>query len=203
MISRARVLPRADAPRGEPLVSPRRGEAQRRHMAREELEARLAAERALEAARAEAAAVVAEAVRNARGEADALLVARWVALRDAERRRWAEHSDRVVALAVVLAERLLGASLELDSARIAEIARTVLAEAGGARRAVIDAHPLDAAALAAELSEAPLGLESVEIRPDATLARGELRLHTDVGTIDARLAPRFERLATALRDALG
>jgi flagellar biosynthesis/type III secretory pathway protein FliH len=40
------------------------------------------------------------------------------------------------------------------------------------------------------------------VRSDAALARGELRLHTDLGTIDARLAPRFERLAAALRDAI-
>jgi flagellar biosynthesis/type III secretory pathway protein FliH len=39
------------------------------------------------------------------------------------------------------------------------------------------------------------------VRGDVALARGELRLHTDLGTIDARFAPRFERLAAALRDA--
>jgi flagellar biosynthesis/type III secretory pathway protein FliH len=49
---------------------------------------------------------------------------------------------------------------------------------------------------------AGLDVQSVEVRDDGALARGELRLHTDVGTIDARLAPRFERLAAALRDAL-
>jgi flagellar biosynthesis/type III secretory pathway protein FliH len=67
---------------------------------------------------------------------------------------------------------------------------------------VIDAHPLDAEALQTQLSITGLDIQSVEVRPDAALARGELRLHTDVGIIDARLAPRFDRLAAALRDAL-
>jgi flagellar biosynthesis/type III secretory pathway protein FliH len=40
------------------------------------------------------------------------------------------------------------------------------------------------------------------VRVDLTLARGELRLHTDVGTIDAKLALRFDRLAAALHDVL-
>jgi flagellar biosynthesis/type III secretory pathway protein FliH len=47
-----------------------------------------------------------------------------------------------------------------------------------------------------------LDIQSIEVREDAALARGELRLHTDVGIIDARLAPRFDRLSAALRDAL-
>jgi flagellar biosynthesis/type III secretory pathway protein FliH len=40
------------------------------------------------------------------------------------------------------------------------------------------------------------------ITSDATLERGSLRLHTDLGTIDAQLRPQLERLAAALRDAL-
>jgi flagellar biosynthesis/type III secretory pathway protein FliH len=47
-----------------------------------------------------------------------------------------------------------------------------------------------------------LDVQPVEVRDDAALSRGELRLHTDLGTIDARIAPRLERLADALRDAL-
>jgi flagellar biosynthesis/type III secretory pathway protein FliH len=105
-------------------------------------------------------------------------------------------------MAVVLAERLLVASLELDPTRIAGLARAVIAEAGGARRAVIDAHPLDAGPLQTQLNVTGLDIQSIEVREDAALARGELRLHTDVGIIDARLAPRFDRLSAALRDAL-
>jgi flagellar biosynthesis/type III secretory pathway protein FliH len=203
MTPRARVVRAEGASAAKPLWSAEPSDPQRRRIAREEVLARLEAARLLETARAEAAQLVAAAVRSAQGEADAQLVARWVALRQAEQRRWADQSPRVVTLAVALAERLLASSLELDPSRIRALAKGVIAESGGVRRALIEAHPLDAEALAAQLTRAPLDAASVEVRPNAALARGELRLHTDVGTIDARLAPRFERLAAALRDALG
>jgi len=214
--TRARILRAADAAAAagaEPLLSPGPSEAQRRRIAREELGARLAGERIVEDARARADALLAEAraeaaraaavaAREARERAEAELAARWLALRDREQKGAGRDADRVVPLAIALAERLLGAALELHPERIAHLARAVVDEARGARRALVDAHPLDAAALRAHLSDVGLDAGSVEVREDAALARGELRLHTDVGTIDARLAPRFERLAAALRDAL-
>jgi flagellar biosynthesis/type III secretory pathway protein FliH len=174
-------------------------------------EAKATAEAIVGEARARAATALETATREAQEEASTQLAARWLALREREQGSLGRDGERAVALAVAMAERLLGASLALDPARIVELARGVLDEAGGARRAVIDAHPLDADELRARLSTASgnspgdggLALQSVEVRADAALARGELRLHTDLGTIDARLAPRFERLAAAVRDALG
>jgi flagellar assembly protein FliH len=187
--------------------------AQRKRIAREELEGRLEGERILREARAEAVRVLADAqrqaahagaraLRDAEEQGHAAIAARWLALREAERKELEAGGGRVLALAVALAERLLGASLELDPDRVAHLARQVIAEAGGARRAVIDAHPLDADALRRHLTGAGLDLQSIEVREDSSLVRGDLRLHTDLGTIDARLASRFDRLAAALRDAI-
>lgn len=211
---RARIVPAARGARGAPLFAPGPSQPQRRRIAREELGAHLAAERIVEDARdradrllanarAEAQGAAAAAAREAREEARAELAARWLALRAEEQRRFESDADRIVPVAVALAERLLGASLGLEPERIVHLARAVIDEARGARRAAIDAHPLDAEALRRQLTDAGLdGVGSVEVRDDAALARGELRLHTDIGTIDARLAPRFERLAAALRDVL-
>jgi flagellar assembly protein FliH len=209
---RARVIAAPDADRAAPVLEPGIGEARRRRMAREELEARLRVERLVLDAQAAAGAILAEArvratgavvaaVEEARQQADTELATRWVALRQREHEAMGSDEDRVVAVAVALAERLLGASLALDPARIVDLARTVLEEARGARRAVIDAHPVDADELR-RLTGSDLDLQSIEVRSDEALARGELRLHTDLGTIDARLAPRFERLTAALRDAI-
>ncbi len=184
-----------------------------RRIAREELEARLAAERIVQDARSQAEAILVRARDEARDEAakgarealeqaEATFAARWLALRRAEGDRLERDSESVVAIAVVLAERLLGTALELDPARIADLARAAIAEARGARRIAIEAHPLDAQALRLHLGAAGLDSQSVEVREDEALARGQLRLQTDVGTIDAKLAPRLERLAAALRDAL-
>jgi flagellar biosynthesis/type III secretory pathway protein FliH len=215
LIPRARVVRGGEAARATPLFAPGPGAAQRRRIAHEELEARLHAERMLQEAREEAAAVVArgadegravadEAVRQARVEADAQLAARWMALRAAEGRRLDDDAERIVPVAVALAERLVGATLELQPDRIARLAAVVLAEARGARRAVVEAHPADAEALRALVGAGAAGLDAhaLDVRNNESLARGALRLHTDVGTIDAQLAPRLERLADALRDAL-
>jgi flagellar biosynthesis/type III secretory pathway protein FliH len=180
------------------------------------MEGRLAAERIvhdaearaesmLARAREEAALAVERASQAAREEGDRQLAARWLALRKAEGERFERDADRVISVAVVLAERLLGAALELSPQRIADLARGVLAEARGARRATIEAHPIDARTLRDVLARAGLDLQTVELlelRESEALARGELLLHTDLGTIDAKLASRLDRLAEALRDAL-
>jgi flagellar biosynthesis/type III secretory pathway protein FliH len=211
-LPRARILRAEDITHAAPLFGPGPSASQRRRIAREAIEAQLQAERTVREAQERADAIVAhardealaagaDALREVRAEADASLAARWVALREAEGRRFERESDRVLPLAVALAERLVGAALELHPDRIAALAAAVLAEARGARRAVIDAHPADAAALEQHLGGA-LDPHAYEIRRDDRLARGALRLHTDLGTIDAQLAPRLERLADALRDAL-
>ncbi len=216
-LPRARILRGASTENGSPMLLPGPSAAQHRRIAREELEATLKAEGIVEHARAaagrllsearEAAALAAERAERAVAEqVEAMAAARFLALRMAEGARLERDVDRVIDLAVVLAERLLGAALEVEPSRIAELARTVIAEARGARRVVIDAHPLDAEALRHHLGAATLDLQPVEggidVREDEELARGALRLHTDVGTIDAKLTPRLERLAAALRDVL-
>jgi flagellar biosynthesis/type III secretory pathway protein FliH len=211
--SRARILTGESGVRGKPILSPGASEAAIRRITREEIEGRHEAERLIQQARAEAGGITARAldqatdavrvaVRDAETDARARVAVECLAMRQGEQKRLERDRDRIIAVAVVLAERLLGASLELDPSRIASLARGVLAEAGGARRAVIDAHPLDAQALREHLTISGLEVQSVEVRGDLTLARGELRLHTDVGTIDAKLALRFDRLATALHDVL-
>ncbi len=213
MTSRARIIPAEGASGAQPWLEPGVSDRTRRRIAREEAEARLAAERIVNDARIEADALVAEAQtlatsaaaaasNEARQEAHAELAARWLALREAEHGAIACAGERIIPIAVVLAERLLGASLALEPSRIVDLARTVIDETRGARRAVVEAHPLDVNELKQRLTTNGLELQSIEVRGDEALARGELRLHTDVGTIDARLAPRFERLAAALRDAL-
>jgi flagellar assembly protein FliH len=213
-VTRARIIRASIGPPAEPLLPVRAGDAAARRVAREELDARLTADRVVRDAEAAAAALISDArvqaataiataSREAREEAAADLTARWLALRAKELSTLGRDGERVIPLAVVLAERLLGASLALEPSRIADLARAVFAETRGARRAIVEAHPSDADELKRQLSSGSLDLGSVEVRSDETLARGELRLHTDVGTIDARLAPRFDRLAAAVRDAIG
>ena len=197
----------------EPAFAQGPSRVQMRRVTAEAVEVYVRATRALEAAHREAEAIVTsarasaasaagDAAREAQQEAEAKLAAAWLALRRREEDSAERDIDRAVTLAVALAERVVGASIELDPKLIASLARQALTEARGARRAIIDVHPLDAAALGEHVATLPLAPDAVELRPDSSLARGDLRLHTDLGTLDAKLHPRLERLAAALRDAL-
>jgi flagellar biosynthesis/type III secretory pathway protein FliH len=214
MTPRARIVRASSAvSSGEAMFPLRPSAAAWRRIAREEVEARLAAERIVRDARAHAETIVERARTEARGTADqaasdareqaeAEFAAQWLTRRSNEDTRLDGDAERIVAVAVVLAERLLGATLALHPDRVVDLARVAIGEARGARRVTIEAHPLDASALEGLLTDAAIDVRSVEVRTNEALARGELRLQTDVGTIDAKLAPRLERLAAALRDLL-
>jgi flagellar biosynthesis/type III secretory pathway protein FliH len=195
-----------------PLVQP---ETTRR-IAREAVEASLLAKRILGEARVEAAEMLvrareeaaqakAEAANEARENEVAKLAAGFLALQVADERRADRDLDRAVALACVLAERLLGEALDSDPLRVLALARQALLEARGAHRAVIEASPLDVETLRShvlDLGSAEGSLKIIEIRADPLLSRGSLRIHTNLGNLDAQLTPQLERLAKALRDAL-
>jgi flagellar biosynthesis/type III secretory pathway protein FliH len=213
VLTRARVLSAKESEAVREIPVDRSLARSARLVLRERIEATAQAERLIAQARIEAAAVVERAREAARAEAaiaseaarleaDAQGAARWLAVRREEQLRLEHDADRVVSVAILIAERLLGAALELEPGRVAAIARVALAEAGGARQAVIEAHPVDAEALRRSLRAAGLGEVQVEVRENAALGRGDLRLHTDLGPIDARLATRFEQLACAVRDII-
>lgn len=141
-------------------------------------------------------------IRNLRAPDDdnaASLAAAFLRLKAREEGLLEANLDRMTALAVALAERLLGSALEIAPQKITEMAQTALFEAKGARKVQIEANPIDVEALREHTVS--LG-DSIVIVPNAELARGALVLHTDLGTLDARLTPQLERLARALRDAL-
>ena len=177
-----------------------------RRIAREELDARARARALVQDAEARVKEVLVDAVERAtmdtRAAEQAKLAAQFLVLRAADEQRAARDLDRAVELAALLAERMLGAALVQDPALVATLASQALAEARGARRARIEANPSDAAILASHVAVLGLPAGGVEIVPNEALSRGSLVLHTDLGTLDARLTPQLERLAAALRDAL-
>ena len=101
------------------------------------------------AAQAEAAAVASRAADEARDAEHAKLAALYLAMRPSARSAPAPISIARSRSPSLLAERLLGHAARAHSEQVALLARQALAEARGARRAVLEAHPLDAAALAA------------------------------------------------------
>ncbi len=210
-----RVL-KAEAVSGEITVSLRvsgqtlpRGQLLRREV----LEAADRAERLIAAAEERARCIVQDAERataelrlraEAEGRADAAaqIAARAIALRHYEARSDERALNRSVELARLLAERLLGESLRVAPEQVVALARQALMEAHGARRIVVVAHPDDAALLANSLPALGLDPHTAQVRPDSARARGNLRIETEIGVLDAELSPQLERLSLKLRESL-
>lgn len=197
IVGRARIVRGEGAPTTRRIAIPQKRGGR---VLREELEARERAGELVAQAKREAAGVAAKAAEEARQAEIAKLAAQFLALRKEDESRAERDLDRAVELAVVLAERLVGAAIQRDPALLVPLAKQALAEARGARKRRIEAHPTDAAELAKNLEN--LGPDLV-IEENAQLARGALVVHTDLGTLDARLTPQLQRLATALREVLG
>ncbi len=184
-------------------------------MARVEVDARERGDGAVEAATRRAAAILADAERRAgelraaafeRGRAEALAETAALALALRSRESEADHraQDRLIAIASLLAERLLGHALATRPEEVLSLAAQALSEAGGARRVELHAHPEDAKLLRSAVEQAGFDTEGRvhAIVSDESLARGDLRLNTELGMIDARLGPELSRLADRLREAL-
>lgn len=146
-----------------------------------ELQTRVRAEARAEAATALAAQVLAQAEREARADDRAL--------------------ERSIELGRLLAERLLGEALALDPARVVALAETALREARGARKIVLLAHPDDIPALENALSQGRL-LHVTRLEANAERSRGALRMESELGVLDASLAPQLDRLAQCLKESL-
>lgn len=168
------------------------------------IDAKAEATRILDAARASATEVAHAAAKEAREREVARIAAEHVALRLTEEVRATREIDRTIAIATLLAERIVGEALVLDPARIGALAVEALKETRGARKVRIEAAPSDVDALARILAElAPeIGVSVSAVEPNAELTRGSLVVHTELGRVDARLEPQLGRLAEALRETM-
>jgi flagellar assembly protein FliH/type III secretion protein L len=108
--------------------------------------------------------------------------------------------DRCLELATLLAERLLGEALKLEPRRIVAIAAKALEEARAAKQIRVGAHPEDRPLLTAEAER--LGLSATAFYDAEDLKHGELRIETELGTIEAKPTLELERLTSALRKSL-
>jgi flagellar biosynthesis/type III secretory pathway protein FliH len=102
--------------------------------------------------------------------------------------------------ALLAAEHVIAAELALEPARITAIVTEQLERVRRARRVVLHAHPLDCAALRPWLAT---HRPTLELHEDASLARGGCVVVSDIGTLDARIETRLDRLREALERAEG
>lgn len=169
-------------------------------------EARHEAEMIRKNAEARAQTHAAEMVREARHREAAQWSAAYLTLRSREALADERQLDRNIDLARLLAERLLGKALTMDPSLVGALAKQALSEARGAQAVRLDAHPDDCVLLTSQVDELAntMGLVrgSVSIQASSEMDRGELRVHTDLGTLHARIDTQLQYLADALREAL-
>jgi type III secretion protein L len=163
-------------------------------------DARAKANAIVDEASAKATAIAVEVARETREAEIARVTAEVLVARAGAERSAEKELDRTVEVAVLLAERLVGEAIAVEPARIVALARGALEETRGARQMRIEASAEDVGALKEMLAALGDGVATIEVSPD--LARGSLVVHTELGRVDARLAPQLGRLAAALREVL-
>jgi len=184
-----------------------------RVVSKEEVDLALAAREAVVRARKEAAAIVQaaqaerdrileEARREGLAEGTARLASAWIALRARQAGSAREMEEQAIAVARLLAERLLGEALRVDPTVVVALAREAMRPLVRAKRVTIEAHPEDAPVLRANLGALPVDPTVVEVVASSDRARGSVRVCSDLGTLDADMAPQLDRLVEALRREL-
>jgi len=176
-------------------------------------DARLEAERIVAEARAEAQRIVADAEaeterahaiavhegreRGLAAVSELLVGARAVAARA---RQSAEGDLR--ALAVRIAEKILGRELELAPEVVVDVAREAIRLVGEPQAVTLRAHPDDVEALERgrpRLLERLRTSAALVIRADDRIGRGGCIVESELGVVDARLSTQLEAIERALR----
>lgn len=111
-----------------------------------------------------------------------------------------EVGDALADLATRIAGTLVGHAYRADPTLLADLVREALDAVGSSSRDVeLRLHPDDLGLLMPQL----MTLDGVRLTGDTTLARGELRLHTEGMRIDGRLDSRLRACLDSLLDARG
>lgn len=106
-----------------------------------------------------------------------------------------EVAEALGELAVRIAGTLLGRTYIADPTLLADLVREALDAVGSSHHALeLRLHPDDLGVLAPHLA----GLDGVRLTNDSTLARGELRLHSESVRIDGTIAARLQSCLDAL-----
>jgi type III secretion system HrpE/YscL family protein len=166
-------------------------------------DARSEARRILDGAKAELEARRVAAIEEGRAQGRAELAAQLVALAVERDRQLAALEPAAVEVALLAAKRILGDLLVTEPDRIVAVVRPLLARVRRAHSIRLRVHPLDRPALQAQLAALCRDLDAPEglvVDPDPGVSRGGCVLHSDLGSLDARIETQLEALANALAE---
>jgi flagellar biosynthesis/type III secretory pathway protein FliH len=120
----------------------------------------------------------------------------------AEERFLAAAELRSVELALALAEKIVGAALDVRPELVVEIVTGALRRSVERDRLVVEVNPDDVELVRASVTEAAdrLGVGRLEVVAERRVARGGCVVRTSEGEIDARISEQLDRAGELLRD---
>jgi len=141
---------------------------------------------------------------TARAEAQAEVAAFMLRLCAREQEMLESNRERIIELARLLAERVLGRALTECDETFRDFAEQALSEVRGARQVTILAGRRGVEVLSPYLTELRSRLPiDLLLSPSESLGPNELRFVTDIGQLDASLSTQLEHLVAGLREGLG
>ncbi len=164
-------------------------------------EARRERERILEAARAEREAVLAEAREQGRQEGLAQVSEQLVRARLQAAALLQQSEPEALALALRIAERVLGRDVEREPALLVDLCATALEQLRSARSVVLRVHPTALPALRERQPELLARLArgvDVTLKEDPEVQPAGCILQTELGTVDAQLSTQLQMLERVL-----
>jgi type III secretion system HrpE/YscL family protein len=175
-------------------------------------DARMEAEQLLQQARGESEKILAEAHHEAdrlRQKAAAegrekglqAVTELLVGARAAATKARDQAESELRALAVRIAEKILGRELKSGDA-VNDVVAQALLHAGEPRDVVVRVNPADLEAVERgkpRLIERVRSARAVSFRPDETVGRGGCVVETELGVVDARLSTQLEAIERALK----
>jgi flagellar assembly protein FliH len=117
----------------------------------------------------------------------------------------AEGEGEIVELAISIAQRIVGASLELDPELVVDACRGAMRKAFSRGTMQVLAHPGDLELLRAagpKMAEELGGVEHLDFIEERRLDRGSVIVRTPVGEIDATIKGKSEKIEQALREGI-
>jgi flagellar assembly protein FliH len=178
------------------------------------------AARLVQRAQAEAAAITADAAQRGHAEgyaagleqaraelepAQAALESAVMTLHEARDAFVAAVEPRAAELALALAEKIVGAALELKPELVLEVVAGALRRAVERDQLVVEVNPDDlelVRAQAEDLAGRLGGIHRLEIVAERRVGRGGCVVRTTEGEIDARIGEQLEKAAEVVREAL-
>lgn len=106
-------------------------------------------------------------------------------------------AQAVARTALLLAQQVLRSEVRQRPELVAEVARQAINTVmHSARQLTVHVHPLDLP-LVSQGAEEALSARGARLRPDSSINRGGVLVHSDVGTVDARLDTRWAEAVAA------